>query len=249
MVREERGRRVENGRGGRCGRRWRWLHFFGLAQFHYLQLAEGKPGPGQTLESQAEIEHGEKGELKHQGGQPGWSAEGGTTGHKGMDAMRWDGTGNHKHQRGSTERPQKGNWEPGAESSSWQRDLDLDLDSSKVTPGNHHGKAMGQKQPCSVVARLRLSASTRRHVTLPQGPKKDQTFHRSRLGEKEAGPCRQWRALASLRWTRRLHGQTVAETRFPDRALVSSPAAAWQPAHSVLPPACTRSRGLCFESR
>jgi len=37
------------GRGGRCGRRWRWLRFFGLAQFHYLQLAKGKPGPGQTL--------------------------------------------------------------------------------------------------------------------------------------------------------------------------------------------------------
>lgn len=46
-VREKR-EKGGKGRGGRCGRRWRWLRFFGLAQFHYLQLAKGKPGPGQT---------------------------------------------------------------------------------------------------------------------------------------------------------------------------------------------------------
>lgn len=212
--------------------------FFWVGPISLLAAGRGKTGARADFGESSRDRTWRKRRIKTPGGQPGWSAEGVTTGHKGMDAMGW-GWENTKVQRGSTEPPPKRGTGNLGEGVQLAEDLDLDLDSKKPPR-----KSNGGKQPCRVVARLRLSASTRRHVTLlPPGPEKGPDVSPFAPWEKRGWPVWWWTPDApTARPNRR-------RDAVPNRALVSSPAAAWQPAHSVLPPACTRSRGLCFESR
>lgn len=179
--------------------------FFWVGPISLLAAGRGKTGARADFGESSRDRTWRKRRIKTPGGPARLVCRGRNHGAQrdGCDGM---GMGeNTKVQRGSTEPPPKGELANLGEGVQLAEDLDLDLDSKKPPR-----KSNGEKQPCRVVARLRLSASTRRHVTLlPPGPKKDQTFHRSRLGKKEAGPC------GGGLQTRRLHGQTVAETRFP----------------------------------
>jgi len=162
--------------------------------------------------------------------------------------MGWDGDRNHKHQRGSTERPPKrklATWGRDqmstAHLSSWQSDLELArLQSS--SPSTRTEKQWGK----DVVARLRLSAfdTTARHPRplLSPSTEKGQTFHRSRLGK------RGWPVPSPLRpQTRRLHGKPShgrgsqsGPCFFPGCGMATCPQCAAACMHT--------DQGLCFES-
>lgn len=154
--------------------------------------------------------------------------------------MRWDGDGGkHQGPKGLDGAPPKrGTGKPGGGSPAG-RGPGPGPGLQETTTEKQWGKTAVQSG-CALAA---VSIDkTARHPP-PPGPEKGPDVSPFAPWEKRGWPVWWWTPDAPTARPNRRR-DTV-----PNRALVSSPAAAWQPAHSVLPPACTRSRGLCFESR
>lgn len=178
--------------------------FFWVGPISLLAAGRGKTGARADFGESSRDRTWRKRRIKTPGGPARLVCRGRNHGAQrdGCDGM---GMGeNTKVQRGSTEPPPKGELATWGRESSWQRTWTWTW-----TPRNHHGKAMGKNSRAEWLRACGCQHRQDGTSPSPRALKRDQTFHRSRLGKKEAGPC------GGGLQTRRLHGQTVAETRFP----------------------------------